>query len=55
MHGYNMIEAQIYYPRYIYMVEPRVHYKLLVVVLQALIIVQAISYPSFIYVYTEGR
>ena len=30
MLGYNMIEAQIYYPRYIYMVEARVHYKLLV-------------------------
>ena len=30
MHGYNMIKAQICYPRHIYMVEARVHYTLLV-------------------------
>ena len=30
MHDYNTIEAQIDYPRHIYMVEPKVHYKLLV-------------------------
>ena len=30
MHGYNMIEAQVYYPRYMHVVEPKVHYKLLV-------------------------
>ena len=30
MHGYNMVEAQIYYPRHIYMVEARVPYTLLV-------------------------
>ena len=43
MHDYNAIEAQIYYPRYIYiMLEPRVHYKLLIVVSQVPIIVQTI-------------
>ena len=30
MHGYNTTKAHVYYPRHIYMVEPRVYYKLLV-------------------------
>ena len=46
MHGYNTIETQNNYLRYIYIVEPSVHYKLLVehsyIVLQTLIIIQTI-------------
>ena len=30
MYNYNTIKAQIYYPGYMYMVEPRVHDKLLI-------------------------
>ena len=52
MQGYHTIEAQIYYPRYVYMVETRVHYTLLVdLVLQGLIIVQTDYYLSYIYNY----